>query len=111
MITLGSNEKGSEHDLDVNVINLESNVKVPHVIEDYGVDVVDDNVDEGMESNKGGDESSESKYPNSENCNCSLCTPHSGEVSESDGTDVDECNCERFGNCILSGELSRVSQQ
>ena len=34
-----------------------------------------------------------------------------GGDSESDGIDVDECNCERFGNCILSGELSRVSQQ
>ena len=90
MITLGSNEKGSVRNVDVNVINLESNVKVPHVIEDYGVDEVDDNVSECTESNKGDDESSESEYPNSENCNCSLCTPHSGEVSESDDTDVDE---------------------
>ena len=97
MITLGSNEKGSVRNVDVNVINLESNVKVPHVIEDYGVDEVDDNVSECTESNKGDDESSESEYPNSENCNCSLCTPHSGEVSESDGTDVDECDCEGFG--------------
>ena len=76
-----------------------------------GEGVVSDCEDEGTESNKGDDECSESEYPNSENCNCSLCTPHSGEVSESDGTDVDECNCERFGNSILSGEVCRVSQQ
>ena len=49
-------------------------------------------------------------YPNTEIWVCSLYT-HSGGDSESDGIDVDECNCERFGNCILSGELSRVSQQ
>ena len=68
-------------------------------------------VGECTESNKGGDESSESEYPNSEICICSLCTPHSGEDSESDGTDVNECDCERFGNCIVSGEVCRVSQQ
>jgi len=59
-----------------------------------GEGVVSDCVDEGTES----------EYPNSENCNCSLCTPHSGECLESD-EDVDECNCERFGYCILSGEV------
>ena len=69
-----------------------------------GEGVVSDCVDEGTESNKGDDECSESEYPNSENCNCSLCTPHSGECLESD-EDVDECNCERFGYCILSGEV------
>ena len=46
-------------------------------------------------------------YPNTE---IWVCTPHSGECLESD-EDVDECNCERFGNSILSGEVCRVSQQ
>ena len=72
------------------------------MIEDYGVDEVDDSVDEGTESNKGGDESSEGEYPNSENCDCSLCSPHSGEVSESDASDVDEYDCVGFGNSIVS---------
>ena len=121
VITLGSNEKCSERDVGDNVITLESNVNVQDVIEDYGVSVINesggilmimkrgevkdeilDSVSECTESNKGDDESSESEYPNSENCNCSLCTPHLGEVTESDGSDVDECDCVGFGNNIVS---------
>ena len=123
VITLGSNEECSERDVGDDVIRLEPDVNVQDVIEDYGVCVINesggilmimkrgeckdemiDSVSECTESNKGDDESSESEYPNSENCNCSLCTPHSGECLESD-EDVDECNCERFGYCILSGEV------
>ena len=121
VITLGSNEKCSERDVGDNVITLESDVNVQDVIEDYGVSVINesggilmimkrgevkdeilDSVSECTESKKGDDESSESEYPNSENCNCSLCTPHLGEVTESDGSDVDECDCVGFGNNIVS---------
>ena len=65
-------------------------------------DEILDSVSECTESNKGDDESSESEYPNSENCNCSLCTPHLGEVTESDGSDVDECDCVGFGKNLVS---------
>ena len=48
------------------------------------------------------DEGTESEYPNSENCNCSLCTGSYVLDSESDGSDVDEYDCVGFGNSIVS---------
>ena len=65
-------------------------------------DEILDSVSECTESNKGDDESSESEYPNSENCNCSLCTGSYVLDSESDGSDVDEYDCVGFGNSIVS---------
>ena len=41
-------------------------------------------------------------HPDFEICDFSLCIPHSGEDTESDDTDVDECECERFENNIVS---------